>query len=81
MFCIRSLQSDNDTLYPFYDDEYSEEVKCLLSCGKNKRFIESAIVAVWHSKGPYLLFVFLFVRNINWCVSLKVEKVSILPFR
>ena len=49
VFCIRSLQSDNDTLYPFYDDEYSEEVKCLLSCRINKRFIESAIVAVWHS--------------------------------
>ena len=23
MFCIRSLQSDNDTLFPFYDDMYT----------------------------------------------------------
>ena len=49
MFGIRSLQSDNDTLYPFYDDEYSEEVKRLLELQKNERFVESEIVAVWHS--------------------------------
>ena len=42
MFCIRSFQSDNDTLFPFYDDIYSLKRLNVFSVpDKKKRYIDS----------------------------------------
>lgn len=49
MFCIRSFQSDNDTLFPFYDDIYSLKRLNVFSVPDKKNDTSILkIVAVWH---------------------------------